>query len=175
MSHSLGALYLVGNPTTRNVFSSIFEDKTNPIISHPLPYLRDPIAEYLIKKITEHLFEVDYEDHSKQSSSITQEDVQRISQIIAEAKKQGLEELDIKISKDFGAKLAAAATLPIEVPVNASLELNQNQFGEYTIKVKFQRPNEEMLKLQNLYELHQQGVLTDEEFAEAKKRIIDRM
>ena len=134
----------------------------------------NPIEAWVYKKITETISEVFFDDKSKQSGSITKEDVERISRLIADGRNQGVEELEIKISKDFGVKLEAAATLPFEVPVNAKALLCKQDNGEYLIKVKY-LPPASIDGLRDLHELHKQGALSDEEYAEAKKRVIQRL
>ena len=133
----------------------------------------------LTKSIVDKILEVIFEDNSKNSSSITEEDSKQISQLIAQGREQGLEELDIRISKDLGAKLEASATLPIEVPVNASAALEKKSNGEYCIKVKYavikaSEGDEKVKYLRELHQLHKDGILTDEEYTEAKKKAIEK-
>ena len=134
----------------------------------------------MTNKIAEKIVEIIFEDNSKHSSSITEEDSKHISQLIAKGREQGLEELEIKISKDLGTKLEASATLPIEVPINASASLDKKTNGEYSIKVKYapikaSEGDEKVKFLRELHKLHEDGILTDAEYTDAKKKAIEKL
>lgn len=134
----------------------------------------DPVGDMICRKLSEKIWEVIFEDRSKNAPTITKEDCDNISRIIDEGRKKNLEELEIKISKDLGIKLEASAVLPVEVPINVSAQLCKNSQGEYSIKVKY-LPKTIEERLYDLKELHEKRLLTDEEYTEAKRRIIEKI
>lgn len=134
----------------------------------------DPVGDMIYRKLSEKIWEVIFEDRSKNSPTITKEDCDNISRMIDEGRKKNLEELEIKISKDLGFKLEATAGLPVEVPINVSAQLCKNSQGEYSIKVRY-LPKTIEERLYDLKELHEKRLLTDEEYTEAKRRIIEKI
>ena len=74
----------------------------------------------------------------------------------------------------MGVQFEASGTLPIELPINVSAKLNKNRAGQYCIKIKY-LPMDKIDQIKRLAELHENGSLTDQEFSNAKKRIIERL
>lgn len=134
----------------------------------------DMINGWMLKKVSDRIAEVFFEDAAGNAAGITEDDAGYIIDIIEAGRKQGLEEMHINVSKELGSKIEASGTLPVEVPFNVSANLEKSGSGEYCIKVKYM-PVDGLDRIAKLKTLYEAGTLTDEEFAEAKKKIIEKL
>ena len=106
-------------------------------------------------------------------SSSVENDWNNIETIIKTAKENGVDELEIKISKELGDKMEISSTLPIELPVNASIKLDKKDSQNYHINIKFKEINyhEQADVLERFAELLEKGIITKEEFKKKKDEI----
>lgn len=132
----------------------------------PSPNILDLLLGKVVTEIIKSFF--------NEPADFSDNDLENIEHLINEGRRQGLEELDIKISKDLGSKIGLSVGLPIEVPIGVNLNLDKNNKGEYIINVKFKDISykDEAEALKRYSELHKDGILTDEEFALKKKEIL---
>ncbi len=100
------------------------------------------------------------------------EELDRVQELIEKGREQGLSELDIEISHEFAAGFKAKAGATIEsIPLNVTLKLKKSGNGKYIMKVKY-LPKTYTDELRDLKKLNDDGVLTDDEFTQAKKRVL---
>lgn len=111
----------------------------------------------------------------KNSETVDESEVDRIRDIIAEAREQGLSEINIEVSKCFADKCSIGASLPIEgVNISAEAKNKSENSGNVILSLKL-NPDDIYNKIEKLARLHRDGVLSDKEFSAAKKRLIDKM
>ena len=103
------------------------------------------------------------------------DDTENIEHLIQEGRRQGLEEMEIHVSKDLGGKMGLSANVPIEgVPVGVSANVEKKNNGDYVIHVKFRAVNhaEDLNALKSYAELRDNGTITEKEFKQKKREIL---
>ncbi|MCG6467337.1 SHOCT domain-containing protein [Vibrio parahaemolyticus] len=117
----------------------------------------------------------DGENHA--SSSISETEVDHINNLIEKAKLQGLTEITIDISKNLHDELSLGGNIPTPSGVNVDMKLKSDVSGDgkFQLRVTFPPPDETIERLAQLKKLHVSGAITDEEFTNAKARVIQSM
>ncbi|HIF9505220.1 TPA: SHOCT domain-containing protein [Photobacterium damselae] len=115
------------------------------------------------------------ENHT--SSSISESEVNHINNLIEKAKSQGLSEITIDISKNLHDELSLGGNIPIPPDVNVDMKLKSDVSGggKFQLRITFPSPDETIERLAQLKKLHESGVITDEEFSNAKARVIQNI
>ena len=90
------------------------------------PRPQDPFSGWVTRKISEKILEVVFNEQPSEKQGISETDTQQILSIIERGRQAGVDELDIKISKNLAGKLEGQANLPVEgIPVNCSARLER--------------------------------------------------
>lgn len=131
------------------------------------PMYPDPLSALLIALINKWF---------SNSANFSEDDRENIEHLIREGRRQGLEQMEIQISKDLGQKIGLSGKLPIEnIPIGVSIEVDQKKNGSYVINVKFQPQShcEDVEAIKQYAKLRQEGIISDEEFEKKKKAILN--
>jgi hypothetical protein len=132
----------------------------------PIPRWPDPTTA-LLKALFDKFFSdpVDFSD----------DDAENIEHLIEEGRRQGLEEMEIRVSKDLGGKMGLSANVPLEgVPVGVTANVEKKNNGDYIIHVKF-RPKTHLEDVQAIKEyekLFKDGTITKKQLEKKKKDIL---
>lgn len=107
--------------------------------------------------------------------SVVETELDYIKEVIVTAREQGLSEVSVEVSKNFAFKLGASGGIPVDgINVQANCNLDNSKNGKVVMTLKL-NPDDSYSQLNKLAELHKEGVLTDSEYSEAKKRLIEKM
>lgn len=135
------------------------------------------ILKYLVLgPVTAGLHDLVTSKDEKQVPEVVREDeIKRVSNLVEQGSRQGVSEIEIEISHGLANKFSTAAGAPVEgLPVNISYDIGKQQNGKYFMKVTY-LPKTPMDKIRDLKQLHDEGVLTEEEFAQAKMELIKQL
>lgn len=115
------------------------------------------------------------EDKAVEQTDFLEPETEHIRDIIISAREQGLSEITVEVSKDFAAKLTAGGSIPVEgIIINAEAKAKKTKNGKVTLSLKL-NPDNTYQQIEKLARLHKDGILSDEEFSAAKKRLIDKL
>jgi hypothetical protein len=159
----------IGSTLAKVAFGGIFGTNKS-LVPMPYPY-PEPILLKLVGAAAKQIIEKFFSD----PASFSDDDLKNIEHLIQEGRRQGLEEMEIRISKDLGAKIELSVNLPVEnVPIGTSLNLERKNNGDYAIHVKFGNIShkDETEALQGYHNLLKDGILTKEEFEKKKTEIL---
>ncbi|MEZ9908598.1 SHOCT domain-containing protein [Vibrio sp. 10N.261.51.A3] len=117
------------------------------------------------------------ESNEVSASSITTDEVERINDAINNAKNSGAKEVSINISRNLHDELSLGGNIPNSsgLDVQMNLKSDTSGMGQCQLHIIFLEPDEHLDKLAKLKDLHQCGALTEEEFSNAKARVIERL
>ena len=106
---------------------------------------------------------------------IAENELDYIKEVIVTAREQGLSEVTVEVSRGFAFKLGASGSIPVDgLNVQASCDLDNSKDGKVVMTLKL-NPDDSYSQLKKLAELNKEGILTDNEYSEAKKRLIEKM
>lgn len=137
-----------------------------------IPYF--PQQDILIRMLGKALAEL-FKKYFSNPADFSEDDRENIEHLIREGRRQGLEELEINISKDLGAKIDLSAGFPVKgIPLGVKISVDKKSNGDYVIRVKYLPINhmQDIEALKKYADLHEKGVLTDEEFERKKRDIL---
>lgn len=107
--------------------------------------------------------------------AVKEDEIERVQQLIQSGRQQGLSELSIKISSSLSKKLSASAGATVEaIPLNIAFDIGSDSNGDYTMHVKY-LPKNTMEKFEELKVLFDKGILTNDEFSQAKSELLKQL
>lgn len=120
----------------------------------------------------EELLTKDASEDVHDTDSVSETEVARIQKLIEDGRRRGVSNIEIEISEDFSRDLEVNAGTTLEnIPISVGAKVNRNRDGKLILKVDY-FPAELTDKIRELYQLHKEGMLTDEEFSTAKQKIL---
>jgi hypothetical protein len=130
------------------------------VIGGPIGYL----AEELLKS--------DNDNDPHDSDSISENEVIRIQQLIENGRKSGVASIEIEISDSFARGLEINGQANVEaIPINVGTKIQRDRNGNFILKVEY-LPAESIDKIRKLHQMYSEGILTEEEFTQAKQQAL---
>lgn len=145
---------------------------TTTMFPWPYPYPGDDIFSDIIKKALKYVMDKFF----PKPADFGEDDLKNIEHLIQMGRLQGLEEMEIRVSKDLGSKIELSSKLPIEnIPLGTSLTLQKNNKGDYVIHVRYESVKHlrDLDALRQYDELRKQGIISEEDFERKKKQILE--
>jgi hypothetical protein len=111
------------------------------------------------------------------SSAISEDEVKHINQLIDNAKLRGTKELTINISSELHDEISLGGTILEPSGVNPEMKLTSDTSGsgKCQLHIIFPTPDEGLEKLEQLNKLYEAGALNEEEYSNAKARVIQTL
>lgn len=109
---------------------------------------------------------------SEAISKIQEAEHERLQRLIEDGRRRGVSEIEIEISADLAKSLSGNASAAYEgSTAGLGFQLDDKGNGKTVLRVKYLEL-QVTDKLRELQRLHQEGVLTEAEFAQAKARML---
>lgn len=111
----------------------------------------------------------------QQVTGVIDNEFDRVNQLIEDGRKRGVSEIEIEISSDLADALSGKTEASFEgMSAGLGLEVKRNGAGKSVLKVKYLELGVTD-QLRELHRLHQEGVLTADEFSQAKSKLLAKM
>ena len=125
-----------------------------------------------IGHLAEELLQSDNKNDPHDSDSVSENEVTRIQQLIENGRKSGVSSIEIEISDEFARNLEINGQANVEaIPINVGAKIQRDRNGKFILKVEY-LPTESTDKIRELHRMYSEGILTEEEFMQAKQQVI---